>query len=277
MAKAGVLWIWFTGGECTTRPDFPELYKHAKQAGFIVSFLTNATLITDELLVTLAAYPPYVVKVSLYGASGHTYEAMTGKAENYSRARLGIEKLRAQGTNVTVQCVLTELNESDISAMVEFCESLGVTYNLASRMIPRLDGDPSPTALRSSALHLTTSYLDEYAKFFCDTMHIAGQHRENARLQNMFFCGAGLCFCFISSDLYLLPCLLGREHGKELKKFSYSFAHAFESIAQARPSFLSVALECRACSSIPYCHLCLFRRALYRNIPDEIARSCAEV
>jgi MoaA/NifB/PqqE/SkfB family radical SAM enzyme len=277
MAKAGVLWLWFTGGECTTRPDFLRLYEYAKQQGFIVSFLTNAALITDDLVATLAAYPPFVVKVSLYGASGRAYEAMTGRAENYEKTRIGIEKLLRGGVNVTVQCVTTELNESDVGQMEEYCRTLGVTHNFATRMIPRLDGDPSPTALRASVLHLNTAYLDEYATFFCDTMHLAGNLREDARRRDMFFCGAGLCFCFVSSDLCLLPCLLGREYGKNLRECGYDFRRAFELIAEERPHYLTVSSECRGCASIPFCHLCHFRRSLYRNAQSDIEGSCADV
>src|SRR5438874_13536270 len=44
VADMGTLWLLFTGGEIFARPDFLEIYTHAKRNGFLVTLFTNGTL-----------------------------------------------------------------------------------------------------------------------------------------------------------------------------------------------------------------------------------------
>src|SRR5437867_3647094 len=41
MAEAGCLWLLYTGGEIFARPDFLDIYTHAKRAGFLITLFTN--------------------------------------------------------------------------------------------------------------------------------------------------------------------------------------------------------------------------------------------
>jgi MoaA/NifB/PqqE/SkfB family radical SAM enzyme len=55
---AGVLFLYFTGGEIFTRLDFLEIYIYAKKKGFIVELLTNGTLIETKAIEIFNMYPP---------------------------------------------------------------------------------------------------------------------------------------------------------------------------------------------------------------------------
>ena len=54
VAAAGCLFLTFTGGEVLLRPDFPEIYLHAKQLGILVSIFTNGTLFSQRVIDLLA-------------------------------------------------------------------------------------------------------------------------------------------------------------------------------------------------------------------------------
>ncbi len=77
MAEAGTLWLLLTGGEIFLRPDFFEIYEHARRSGFLITLFTNATLITEEIADHLAAQPPRKIEVTLYGTTRETYEKVT--------------------------------------------------------------------------------------------------------------------------------------------------------------------------------------------------------
>ena len=40
---AGCLWLLITGGEPLIRPDFLDVYTHAKRKGLIITLFTNGT------------------------------------------------------------------------------------------------------------------------------------------------------------------------------------------------------------------------------------------
>ena len=50
LAEAGTLWILFTGGEVFARSDFMEIYRDAKQKGFLITLFTNGLAIDDTWL-----------------------------------------------------------------------------------------------------------------------------------------------------------------------------------------------------------------------------------
>ena len=77
-AAAGCVWLLLTGGEIFLRPDFREIYTHAKQKGLLVTLFTNGTLMTPELADFLANQRPFSLEITLYGATRETYERVTG-------------------------------------------------------------------------------------------------------------------------------------------------------------------------------------------------------
>jgi MoaA/NifB/PqqE/SkfB family radical SAM enzyme len=48
IADEGCLWLLLTGGEPLIRPDFLEIYDHAKQRGLLLTVFTNGTLLTPR-------------------------------------------------------------------------------------------------------------------------------------------------------------------------------------------------------------------------------------
>lgn len=273
LKKAGVLWIWFTGGECTYRSDFIEIYEYAKRQGFIICFLTNGSLVTDDLINVLIKYPPYVVKISLYGLSSDSYEAMTGCGENYNKVIAGIDKLISNNINVAVQCVVTKLNDFEIGKMEEYCDSLGVSYNTSYKMIPKLNGNIGPKKLSTNLSHINARNIEEYANFYCNSIDETKLFRNKSISDGEFFCGAGYCFCFISSDLICAPCLLGRDIGVRLGE-EVEFADAFYSVSEKRKEFLKISDECKICESVCICDICDFRKKLHRNCDGELLKLC---
>ena len=54
IADQGCLSLLFTGGEPLARGDFIDIYSHAKKKGFIITLITNGTLLNPKLVDGLA-------------------------------------------------------------------------------------------------------------------------------------------------------------------------------------------------------------------------------
>jgi len=104
-ADAGLMYVTLTGGECLTYPGFKELYLFLRSCGIMeISILSNGVLVTDEVIEFLLDHRPYIIQISLYGASEDAYERVTGHRV-FHRVLANILKLRDAG--LRVQTVIT--------------------------------------------------------------------------------------------------------------------------------------------------------------------------
>jgi radical SAM protein with 4Fe4S-binding SPASM domain len=94
-AELGCVAVRFTGGEPLLRPDFEDIYMSARKSGLIVSLMTNATRIDENLARRLSAVPPLSpVEISFYGDSKKSYEKISRTAGAFEAACRGVDLLR---------------------------------------------------------------------------------------------------------------------------------------------------------------------------------------
>lgn len=124
-ADLGCLQVRFTGGEPLLRPDFEELYLHARRLGMKVLLFTNAGLITPRLAGLFARIPPLVeIEVSVYGMHPASYEAVTRAPGSYARFRRGVELLRERGVPFIVKSVLLPPNEGETDELEAWAKTI---------------------------------------------------------------------------------------------------------------------------------------------------------
>ena len=128
LAEAGCFWMLWTGGEILLRRDFVELYRYAKQKGFLIALFTNGTLLTQELVDLFAEWYPYVMEVTLYGLTPETYEKVTGSAAAYERVTYGIRLLLEAGIPLRLKAPAMTLTHDELPAMYDFAAELGVPF-----------------------------------------------------------------------------------------------------------------------------------------------------
>ena len=58
LARAGILFLSFSGGEILTREDFFEIAEYARKLHFSLNLKTNGTLIDEEIADKIAALYP---------------------------------------------------------------------------------------------------------------------------------------------------------------------------------------------------------------------------
>ncbi len=145
VALAGCLELTLTGGEPLARPDFFEIYEHAKARGFLVCLFSNGTLLTDKVADRLAANPPSRVEISFHGATATSFDAITQGTGSYARCRHAIRLLIERGIPVVLKTTAMTVNRDEVMSIKRYAQGLGqVVYHIGEHIRAGLDGGEEP-------------------------------------------------------------------------------------------------------------------------------------
>jgi radical SAM protein with 4Fe4S-binding SPASM domain len=259
IAEEGCLDLLLTGGEALLRPDFPELYLHAVRRGLRVSLYTNGTLVTERIADLLAAYPPALVEITLYGMTRETYERVTRVPGSFDRCLAGIRLLHERRVPLKLKTMVLTWNEPEVGAMREFARSLGVGFRHDSLLNPRVDcgahRDPGlqVSAERAVAVDLADparrrAYEESYRR-------LSERGAETAASEHVYACGAGQIGFTVDPYGQLQLCQLSRRQAYDLRGGSFARGwHEFFPALRAR-TWQSNAV-CRHCDLRPVCGSC---------------------
>ena len=120
----GTLNICLTGGEALLYPDFWELYSELNKMGFLISLLSNGSLIDEALMEKFREYGmPYFIKITLYGTSDDTYFKTCGIRDGFTRVEKAIDLLVAENVPCRLTATIVKENACDLQAMYEFARN----------------------------------------------------------------------------------------------------------------------------------------------------------
>ncbi len=124
---AGILYLRVLGGEPFFRMDTPKIFCHAAEK-MILSFSTNATMITDEVAEALSSIRDSIryLQVSLYGPDRETYGRVTGNPRGFDRALEGLKLLVDKDLDVSILVVATEDNVHRLQDYFNIARDYGV-------------------------------------------------------------------------------------------------------------------------------------------------------
>lgn len=254
IADAGCLFLMLTGGEILLRPDFVEIYQHARRRGMIITLFTNGTLVSDEIADLFAASPPTIIEISLYGSTPSTYETVTRVKGSFDRAISGIETLLDRGLNVMLKSVLLKENVHELEGMKKMAEKIGARFRYDATIWPRLDGNTAPYAHRLSVdeqLALDQADPERMQAWVDMTKQSTCQL---IRADYVYTCGAGYRSFHIDSNGNLTMCIMSRQPTFSL--FEFSFLTAWEKLGLERQRKRQLNTECETCSLGALCSQC---------------------
>ncbi|MGB8991647.1 MAG: radical SAM protein [Desulfobaccales bacterium] len=254
MAAAGCLWLCFTGGEPLLRPDFPDIYRHAKQCGLLLTLFTNGTLVTPALADFLAKWRPFQVEISLYGVTPQTYESVTGVPGSFTKCMAGIELLLARRVPVAVKTMVMTLNLPELPAMKAWAADRGLRFRYDAVLNPRLDGSQKPCALRLSPEEAVALDLADEQRMK-DWRQFTEKYLAPAEpTDRLFRCGAGLHSFHIDSAGELSVCLMARRASYALREGS--FAAGWKFLREVREQKGNPESPCARCRLYALCGQC---------------------
>lgn len=138
----GTMWVLLTGGEPLLRRDFTDIYLDLRRKGLLVSLFTNATLVTPEIAMFLAKYPPRELEVTVYGTTRETYERVTRLPGSYKRFLYGLSLLKEHSVKLTLKAMAIRSTLDEMQAIGDFCNEWGDgKYRFDPTLHLRYDGD----------------------------------------------------------------------------------------------------------------------------------------
>ena len=152
LAALRVLNLALTGGEPLAHPRFFEIASHARSLGFVIRLKTNGHAVKEPVARRIREeIDPFLVEVSIHGASGATHDRQTRVDGSFERLVANIRTMKSLGLRVKANSVLTRWNEHEIESLLALFDELGVGFQIDPEVKPKDDGDRSPLAIESSA------------------------------------------------------------------------------------------------------------------------------
>jgi MoaA/NifB/PqqE/SkfB family radical SAM enzyme len=145
LAAMNVMTVVLSGGEPLAHPDFFRIGALARQLGFVVRVKTNGHAVQGELARRLRdEVDPFVVEVSLHGATAATHDRQTRVPGSFDRLLNNLRGMLDLGLRVKVNSTLTSWNEAETEAMYAITDALDVPLRFDLQVSPRDDGDRTP-------------------------------------------------------------------------------------------------------------------------------------
>jgi radical SAM protein with 4Fe4S-binding SPASM domain len=255
VVDAGCLWLLLTGGEPLLRPDFLDVYTHARRRGLIVTLFTNGTLLTPRIADYLAEWRPFVVEITLYGSTQATYERITGVPGSHARCLRGIELLLDRGVPLKLKTMLMTLNRHELWDIRAYADSLGVDFRFDPMVNAGLEGSGDPLAYRLApeevvAFDLADARrLDEW-RAFCDRFRGV---RPDGR--HLYVCGAAQNSFHVDPCGHLSACLISRRPAYDLRRGTFRQGW-LEFLAAVRSRQPAGSYPCGTCELLALCGQC---------------------
>lgn len=258
IAAAGCLWLLFTGGECLLRPDFPEIWVHAKERGLLLTLFTNATLITPTIADLLAQWPPYRVEVTLYGATPATSERVTRSRGGWEGCWQGVELLRQRGIRPVLKTMVLRQNVDELPAMRLAAEGLGLEFRFDAlpHARPARESDGVMAEVRLSPQEVAELDRNDPQRWqawqeFAATL---GPRRTDDGEAELFPCSAGLSSFHITPYGSLQLCGMVPDLAWDLRRGPFDQGWV-EAIPRLRSATVASS-PCLACDLLDLCNQC---------------------
>src|SRR5436190_9925817 len=149
VARAGTLYLTFSGGEVFLRKDLFELVEHARRLHFDVRLKSNALLVTPEKAARLRTLGVRQVDISIYSADPAVHDRVTKIPGSLERSLQGAVMLRDAGVTVKLNCPLMKQNVGQYKDIRALAERLGILCGFDPMITAKNDGDRSPIALHT--------------------------------------------------------------------------------------------------------------------------------
>ena len=121
LKNMGTLYLCLTGGEIFIHPHFWEIYSELNKMGFLISLMSNGSLIDEDVIEKFKEYGmPYFIKITLYGTSNETYFKTCGVKDGFTRVERAIDLLVAEKVPLKLTATVVKENACDLQEMYKF-------------------------------------------------------------------------------------------------------------------------------------------------------------
>ena len=252
LARAGGLYLVFTGGEPLLRPDLPGLCRLAKKLNFDVRIFSSGHGLTAALAAELKAAGVSAFEISFYGGPA-VHDAVTGLPGSLAASLAAARLLKKSGLPVKMKVPLMTLNAGRTGWLRRLAEREGFGISFDPVIAPANDGGKNALAYRLSGPRLARALAG-----LAPTAAVAGAAAAAQEPQAPYFlCGAGHNVCAVDPAGNLYPCLqLPVKLGNLTRRGFASLWRGGAWLDKWRRAGLKDLKDCAACPDIEFCSRC---------------------
>lgn len=248
LSAEGCLYLTLTGAEPFLRKDILEIAGFAREKGFALRFLSNGTFIDKKILARLKGLN-CELRISLYGNTARTHDAITGVKGSFDKTIKGFRLLESAGIPFDIAVVVIRENFFEIKTLQAELKRKKRRFRNDFVVYPGLDGSPGPLGLSISDDQLASAVRD---KLIDGRDGISQTNNKSLALS-----GIGRLNGYISSTGKVYPSLFLRIEVGDLRKNSFhEIWHHSATLRRLRELSLK---------KIP-CFNCLYRRECNRDL-----------
>lgn len=247
LARAGGLYLVFTGGEPLLRPDLAELCRAAKKLNFDVRVFSTGLGLTPALAAEFNAAGVSAFELSFYGGPA-VHDGVTGQKGSFKRTLAAGRLLKAANLKVRMKVPLMDLNAAQAGVLNRLAAAEAFDISFDPVIAPANDGDKGALKHRLSGRALALAVKQLQAP--------PGSSTAGAPAMD-FLCGAGRNVCAVGPGGELYPCLQLPVKLGNLTRSAFSRIWAKAPWLKRWRSYgLRDLPVCRACALLSYCSRC---------------------
>jgi len=278
LTEAGTLWMAWTGGEILLRQDFAELYRYAKSRGFLLTLLTNGTLLTPAIVDLLTEWYPFAVEITLYGLSNEAYERVTGVRDGFDRVQQGIELLLEASVPIRLKTIAMTPTRHEVRAMYDFAADLGVEFRHDGVLFQTYHGKdigelrlpPAELVALDSAFEDVDEDFQRLHERYADILGANPDYEEY-----VYTCGAGFRSFYVDPYGRMGPCQMTRPAVYDLA--AGAFAEGWQVLGQIRTTRVSKEFDCLHCDLAGFCQRCPAFSMLEHGDPETVVEYACDI
>lgn len=256
LARAGTLYLTFSGGEIFLRKDLFELIEHAKRLRFDVRLKSNALLITPAKAERLRALGVRQVDVSIYSADPAIHDWVTKIKGSLERTIQGVACLKDAGITVKLNCPLMKQNVATYPEVRALAERLGVLCGFDPMITAKNNGDSSTVKLRIDRKDLLRVLQDPALNPDLGKSAVPTASSVRPDLDEIP-CGASHNACYISSYGDVQPCVaMPIVCGNVREEPFEEIWHRSTKMREVRSIRIRNLHTCSTCAASQFCSRC---------------------
>jgi radical SAM protein with 4Fe4S-binding SPASM domain len=255
----GTLEITFTSGEALSRPDLPDILRHARRNDLSLTLLTNNTLLTNTLLEEIKNTGVRLIQISVYSMKPEVHDAITRHPGSLKETVRNIEKLVAENVPVQIACPVMKENLESFSEVIEWGKNMRFRVKPDLMIMARTDFSKDNLGHRLNldesrkALKIIIASDEDYHRIL--TLKDRTKEKRNPADP---VCGVGTSTMCLAANGDFYPCpgfqmTLGNFNNSCVEDV-WSNSKPLMELRKVKNSAYSKCLECQ---SLEYCHICM--------------------
>lgn len=272
----GGLEITLTGGDPLIYKHFSEVYRYAKNKGFLINIFTSGCAISDEIFNLLEEFPPFSIEITLNSLDRDNYERITQTKNVFDIVIKNIYEIKRRGLPLVLKCNGLKENKDEILKIKKFTEELlgKGKFKFDSFIFPGLNGEEYPKRHRLEPQEILAIEASDSDMAAQRQKQAAGHQSNWFNPDGLYHCNSWVTHYFINPQGLLQACHLTKDCSTDLGK--YTFKEGFDRFLGLMKLKYQTDSKCKTCELKEICYKCPARAFLETgNAESPVEYYCA--